>query len=226
MARRTRSHGSSTSEGTSGAHPTLTQSWPAATREAFEALLLPALDRAYATARRLTRNDADAEDLVQEAVLLAWRGFGTFEAGSNFRAWFLRILMNAFLSSKRKHRAEDSAVSLDDVPNAFVQRRAHEMVRGDEAPEGLTASDVALGTMDKLEREQVETAIDALPDDFRVAATLYFLQDQSYQDIADLLHIPIGTVRSRLHRGRALLQQRLWQIALDHGLVPRRGARA
>ena len=187
---------------------------------------MPVLDRAYATARRLTRNDADAEDLVQDAALLAYRGFGTFERGSNFRAWFLRILMNAFLSSKRKHRAEDSAVSLDEVPNAFVQRKAHELVRGAATPEGLTAADVALGAMDKLEHEQVEAAIDALPEDFRVVATLYFLQDQSYQEIADLLHIPIGTVRSRLHRGRALLQRTLWTVALDHGLVPLKGGTA
>ena len=192
----------------------------------FEALLMPVLDRAYATARRLTRNDADAEDLVQEAALLAHRGFATFERGSNFRAWFLRILMNAFLSSKRKHRAEDVAVSLDEAPNAFVQRQAHELVRREAAPEGLTGADVALTTMDRLEQEQVEAAIDALPEDFRVVAALYFLQDLPYQDIADMLHIPIGTVRSRLHRGRALLQQRLWSIAMDHGLVPLREARA
>lgn len=188
-------------------------------RQEFEALLAPILDRAYATALRLTRNAADAEDLVQEAALLAYRGFGTFERNTNFRAWFLRIVMNAFLSSRRKHRVEDSAVSLDDLPNAFIQRQAHELIKGQEPADGTTASDVARNVIGKLESEQVEAAIDALPEEFRAVATLYFIQDLPYQEIADLLHIPVGTVRSRLHRGRALLQKRLWQLALDHGLV-------
>src|SRR5580765_139753 len=107
-----------------------------ATRQEFEALLAPVLDRAYATALRLTRADADAQDLVQDAALLAYRGFATFERGTNFGAWFLRILMNAFLSARRKHRAEDTAVSLDDLPNAIIQRQSHEMVRGEAAAEG------------------------------------------------------------------------------------------
>jgi RNA polymerase sigma-70 factor (ECF subfamily) len=183
------------------------------------------LERAYATALRLTRNGADAEDLVQDAALLAYRGFGTFEKGTNFRAWFLRILMNAFLSSRRKHRVEDDAVSLDDVPNAFIQRQAHELVKADAAPAGLAGADVARAVIGGLETEQIEAAIDALPDEFRAVAALYFLQDLPYQEIASLLAIPVGTVRSRLHRGRALLQKRLWETARDHGLVPARGER-
>ena len=182
--------------------------------EEFEALLAPTLDRAWGTARRLTRNDADAEDLVQESALLAYRGFKSFERGSNFPAWFLRILMNAFLSSRRRHRALDAAESLDELPNAYVQRQAHALV-------DTGASDLARSVIGGLEQEEVEAAIDALPEEFRVVATLYFLQDQPYQVIADLLGIPVGTVRSRLHRGRSLLQKRLWEIALDHGLVPR-----
>jgi RNA polymerase sigma-70 factor (ECF subfamily) len=191
-------------------------------RAEFEALLTPVLDRAYATARRLARNAADAEDLVQDAALLAFRGFRTFERGTNFRAWFLRVLMNAFLSSRRKQRPEDLAVPLDDLPNAFVQRQAHEVVSA--APEaGGSGSDVARSVIAKLEAEQVEAAIDALPAEFREVSALYFLNDLPYQEIAAMLHIPIGTVRSRLHRGRALLQRRLWQLAEDQGLVPRGG---
>jgi len=193
---------------------------PSTAQADFEALLSPVLERAYATALRLTRNAADAEDLVQEAALLAYRGFATFERGTNFRAWFLRILMNAFLSSKRKHRLEDDAVSLDDVPNAYIQRQAHELVKADAGPPGMAAADVARGVIGALESEQVAAAIDALPEEFRTVATLYFLQDLPYQEIASLLAIPVGTVRSRLHRGRALLQKRLWETARDHGLVP------
>ena len=100
-----------------------------ASQAEFEAQLAPVLERAYATALRLTRHAADAEDLVQDAALLAFRGFANFERGTNFRAWFLRILMNAFLSGRRRHRAEDGAVSLDEVPNAFIQRQAHELVK-------------------------------------------------------------------------------------------------
>jgi len=196
---------------------------PSATQAEFEAQLAPVLERAYATALRLTRNAADAEDLVQESALLAYRGYGTFERGTNFRAWFLRILMNAFLSSRRKHRLEDDAVSLDDVPSAYIQRQAHELVKADAGPAGLAAADVARGVIGALESEQVAAAIDALPEEFRTVATLYFLQDLPYKEIASLLGIPVGTVRSRLHRGRALLQKRLWETARDHGLVPARG---
>lgn len=202
------------------AHP------PPARREEYETLLGPVLERAYATARRLTRNDADAEDLVQDAALLAYRGFDTFERGTNFRAWFLRILMNAFLSGKRKHRVEDTAVALDELPNAWMQRQAHEVVSATGAQEAGTGSDLARSVLDRLEGEQVAAAIDALPDEFRVVATLYFIQDLPYQEIADMLGIPVGTVRSRLHRGRALLQRRLWEIALDHGLAGTRKAGA
>jgi RNA polymerase sigma-70 factor (ECF subfamily) len=201
-------------------------SGPARTSESqaeFEAQLAPVLERAYATALRLTRHAADAEDLVQDAALLAFRGFATFERGTNFRAWFLRILMNAFLSGRRKHRAEDDAVSLDEVPNAFIQRQAHELVKTEAVPAGLAAADVARSVIGQLESEQVEAAIDALPEEFRTVAALYFLQDLPYQEIAAMLGIPIGTVRSRLHRGRALLQKRLWETARDHGLVPLRG---
>jgi RNA polymerase sigma-70 factor (ECF subfamily) len=191
-------------------------------REEFEAQLAPVLERAYATARRLTGNAADAEDLVQEAALLAYRGFKTFERGTNFRAWFLRVLMNAFLSSKRRHRAEDGAISLDDLPNAYIQRQAHEVVQS-AAPD-TSPSDVAKGVLGKLESEQVQAAVDALPEQFRAVAALYFMEDLPYQDIADMLHIPVGTVRSRLHRARALLQKRLWELGVDHGLVSERKA--
>ena len=197
----------------------MAQSPAAGTRDEFEALLQPVLARAYATARRLTANAADADDLVQDAALLAFKGFRTFERGTNFQAWFLRVLMNAFLSSKRRHRVEDGAVALDELPNAYIQRQAHETVKAADASPAAP-SDVAKHVVAKLESEQVERAIDALPEEFRTVAALYFIQDLPYQEIADLLGIPVGTVRSRLHRGRALLQKRLWELGVDHGLVP------
>lgn len=178
----------------------------------FEALLSPVLQRAYGVALRLTRNATDAEDLVQDAALLAFRGFRTFDRGSNFRAWFLRVLMNTFLSSLRKKRPEREAEPLDEIPNAYIQRRA---IGLKQPPD-----DVARSIIEGLETEEVQRAVDELPAEFRASAALYFVEDLSYRQIADILGIPIGTVRSRLHRGRALLQRRLWRLAQDHGLVP------
>ncbi len=190
------------------------------TREEFATLLEPALGRAYGAALHLTRNAADAEDLVQEAALLAWRGSGTFQPGTNFRAWFIRIVTNTFLSGRRKRRPEQDAVSLDDdPPNAYLQRRAHGPAAGGGAAAGLVGGDLVRAVVGKLEIAQVSAAIAELPEEFRTAASLYFLDDFSYQQIADTLGVPVGTVRSRLHRGRALLQRKLWQIAEDHGLV-------
>lgn len=189
----------------------------------FEALLAPVLERAYGVALRLTRDAADAEDLLQDAALLALRGFGTFRRGTNFRAWFLRILTNAFISGRRRHRPEDRATSLDDAPSAYFQLQAHELVgdAGDE-PAWQAGGDVVRTVLGRITAEEVAAAIAALAEEYRVVSALYFQDDLSYQEIADMVGVPIGTVRSRLHRGRALLQQRLWQLAEDQGLVPRR----
>ena len=188
--------------------------------EEFEQLLAPTLERAYGVALRLTRNPADAEDLVQDAALLAFRGFRTFQRGTNFRAWFLRILANAFISSKRRRRPEDAAVSIDEPPNAYLQRQAAALVRSGATDAALAHGDVVRTVLGRLTAEEVTAAINALPEEFRVVSTLYFLEDLPYQEIADVLQVPVGTVRSRLHRGRALLQQRLWRAAVDHGIVP------
>lgn len=190
----------------------------AATME-FEGLLAPVLERAYGVALRLTRDPTDAEDLVQDAALLAFRGFATFERGTNFKAWFLRILTNAFISARRKKRPEDEAVSLDAPPNAYMQREARRLVGESARPKYEAGGDVVREVLAKLDAEQVVAAIDALPEEFRVVSVLYFLEDQPYQEIAATLGIPVGTVRSRLHRGRALLQRRLWTTAVDAGIV-------
>jgi RNA polymerase sigma-70 factor (ECF subfamily) len=189
--------------------------------EEFTALLEPELPRAYVLAMRLTRNPADAEDLVQEASLLAYRGFGTFKRGTNFRAWLLKVLMNSWLSSRRRRRPEQAAVSLDEVPNAYLQRQAGLSSAADDGRQPWeAAADAARGVLGRMAEEEVAAAIDSLPDDFREVSVLYFLEDLPYARIAELLDIPVGTVRSRLHRGRALLQKRLWDTAVDHGIVP------
>ncbi|MGH2578379.1 MAG: sigma-70 family RNA polymerase sigma factor [Actinomycetota bacterium] len=179
----------------------------------FEALLSPILQMAYGTAVRLTRNRTEAEDLVQDAALLAYRAFGSFQRGTNFKAWFFRILTNAFYSRHRKEKHEKANLSTEDVPALYLYTKTAEAgLHGRE-------SDPASAIMDKLDTEQVSEALEALPTEYRVVATLYFIEDFSYQQIAEVLECPVGTVRSRLHRGRRLLQKALWRVAVERGIV-------
>jgi RNA polymerase sigma-70 factor (ECF subfamily) len=180
--------------------------------ETFEALIAPVLDGAYRTARRLLGDRADAEDLVQDAALRALRGFDSFEPGTNFGAWFFRILMNCFYSRHRRRRPDHDAVELDAEPLYLYRRATAAGVDPDE--------DAAAVVMDALDAEEVAAAIDALPTDYRAVATLYFVQDLSYREIAGVLGCPVGTVRSRLHRSRRMLQQALWRVAEDRGTIP------
>jgi RNA polymerase sigma-70 factor (ECF subfamily) len=178
----------------------------------FESRLTAVLDQAYGTALRLTGNAADAEDLVQDAALLAHRGFGGFRPGSNFRAWFFRILLNRFYSDYRKRRRAGPTVDLDETTDQYLYERA--------AAAGLMREpDPASALIGRLDEELIAAAMDALPEEFRAVATLYFMQDLPYQEIAEMLDVPIGTVRSRLHRARRLLQVALWQQAEERGLV-------
>lgn len=178
----------------------------------FERQLRGVLDQAYGTALRLTGSAADAEDLVQDAALLAHRGFQGFTAGSNFRAWFYRILLNRFYSNYRRQRRAGVRVDLDDTPELYLYQQA--------AASGLTPdTDTATALVDRLDIELVTRALDALPEEFRTVAMLYFMQDLSYQEIAEMLDVPIGTVRSRLHRARRMLQKALWEVAAERGIV-------
>lgn len=179
----------------------------------FESLLTPQLGAAYGMALRLSGNTADAEDLVQEAALLAFRGFKTFELGTNFKAWFFRILTNAYFGKRRREKRRPTSVDLEDVPERYLFERTAEA--------GLheRSNDPASHLVSEMDVEQVTAAIDALPEEYRVVSMLYFLEDLSYQDIAEVLDIPVGTVRSRLHRGRRMLQKALWHIAEEAGII-------
>ena len=196
----------------------MTQSNDAAAAADFKSLLEPVLEPAYRTAYHLTRNEADAEELVQEAALLAFKGFSRFKPGTNFKAWFFTILRNRFISTYRKKQREIKTVELEDAPELYMYTKSMES--------GLSAqtSEPAKYVIEQLDAEQVATALSELPMEFREAATLYFTQDMSYHDIAEVLGVPVGTVRSRLHRGRKLLQKKLWHLAEDYGLVPQPGA--
>jgi RNA polymerase sigma-70 factor, ECF subfamily len=186
---------------------------PTRVQAEFEQLLSPILQMAYGTAVRLTRNRTEAEDLVQDAALLAYRAFGSFQQGTNFKAWFFRILTNAFYSRHRKEKHEKANLSTEDVPALYLYSKTAEAgLHGRE-------SDPASAIMDQLDAEQVGEALETLPTEYRVVATLYFIEDFSYQQIAEVLECPVGTVRSRLHRGRRMLQKALWQVAVERGIV-------
>lgn len=178
----------------------------------LETLLTPILGLAYGYGLRLVRNSAEAEDLLQEAALAAVRGFGTFQQGTNFKAWFFQILTNCFYARHRRSAREGQATELDDVPELYLYERTAEI--------GLhRAPDPARQVLSRLDGDEIAAALGSLPEEYRVVSTLYFMEDFTYEQIASILGVPVGTVRSRLHRGRKLLQRRLWPIAVEHGIV-------
>jgi RNA polymerase sigma-70 factor (ECF subfamily) len=182
------------------------------TRE-FESLLGSVLEQAYGVAHHLTRSAHDAEDLVQEAALSAYRSFHQFERGTNFRAWFMRILTNAFYASYRKRQRRPQTTSLEDA------QPLHLLFASVEAGLLEHHKDPASLLVERLGEERIGEAIGNLPEEFRVVCTLYFMNDASYQEIAEMLGCPVGTVRSRLHRGRRMLQKALWTLAQECGVV-------
>jgi RNA polymerase sigma-70 factor, ECF subfamily len=179
----------------------------------FEAELVPLLDRAYGLAYSLTHDRADAEDLVQEAALLACRAFAQFKPGTNFKAWFYKILVNAFYGQLRKQRRQGETIDFESLPSLYLYGKTAELGLPNQT------DDPAAVLLARLDAESIVAALEALPEEYRVACSLYFIQDFSYEEIAQTLDVPLGTVRSRIHRGRKLLQQRLWAIAEERGIV-------
>jgi RNA polymerase sigma-70 factor (ECF subfamily) len=178
--------------------------------ERFEREALPLLGEMYAGALRLTRNAADGEDLLQETYLRAYRGFGTFREGTNLRAWLYRILTNAFINIYRKRQREPQTVPDEEVPEWYLYDRL-----GGEGAEASAETEV----LESLPDEDVQEALAALPDQFRLAVLLADVEGFSYKEIAEILDIPIGTVMSRLHRGRRALEKRLVDVMRERGLV-------
>jgi len=181
----------------------------------FETLLMESLEPAYRLALRLSGDSEDAQDLVQEAALRASRFRHTFQKGTSFKSWFYRIIVNQFYTStrRRKNTTTTSLDSLSDATDIFLFSRSAEA--------GLIAPDAdpAANVVSRMAEDDVARALAALPEEFRAVATLYFIDDLSYQEIAEILGVPIGTVRSRLHRGRHMLQKQLWRVAEELGIV-------
>jgi RNA polymerase sigma-70 factor (ECF subfamily) len=176
----------------------------------FEADALPLLPGLYSAAFRLTRNASDAEDLVQETFLRAYRGFHQFEAGTNLKAWLYRILTNTFINSYRKKQREPQTDSLDDVEDWYLYSKM--------AGQGAEPS-AETSVIESLPDEDVQDALSSLPEQFRIAVLLADVEGFSYKEIAEITGVPIGTVMSRLHRGRKALEKRLWDVVRERGLV-------
>ncbi len=181
-----------------------------ALKDRFERDVVPLLSGMYSAALRMTRNPADAEDLVQETFLRAYRGFAGFQEGTNLKAWLYRILTNTFINSYRKKQREPKTVPDDNVEDWYLYDRL--AAQSSEA----SAETTVLETMPD---EDVKAALDALPEAFRMAVLLADVEGFSYKEIAGILDVPIGTVMSRLHRGRRALEKALWQKTRERGLV-------
>jgi RNA polymerase sigma-70 factor (ECF subfamily) len=179
-------------------------------KERFERDVVPLLPSLYSAALRMTRNPADAEDLVQETTLRAYRGFAGFEEGTNLKAWLYRILTNTFINSYRKKQREPQTVPDDNVEDWYLYDRL--AAQNSESSAETTV-------LESMPDEDVKAALDALPEGYRMAVLLADVEGFSYREIADILEIPIGTVMSRLHRGRRALEKALWEKARGRGLV-------
>jgi RNA polymerase sigma-70 factor (ECF subfamily) len=167
----------------------------------------------FATALRMTRNKADAEDLVQETFLKGWRAFDSYQQGTNLRAWLFRIMTNTFINKYNSQQRRPQETELDEVEELFLFRR---MGAFDQSKMSQSAEDQML---ELFTDDEVKNAIEELPETFRIPVLLSDVEGFSYKEIAEMLEVPIGTVMSRLHRGRKAMQKMLYEYAKERGLV-------
>ena len=167
----------------------------------------------FATALRMTRNRADAEDLVQETFLKGWRAFDSYQQGTNLRAWLFRIMTNTFINKYNSQQRRPQETELDEVEELFLFRR---MGAFDQSKMSQSAEDQML---ELFTDDEVKNAIESLPETFRIPVLLSDVEGFSYKEIAEMLEVPIGTVMSRLHRGRKAMQKMLYEYAKERGVV-------
>jgi RNA polymerase sigma-70 factor (ECF subfamily) len=179
-------------------------------RDLFEAQAMPFIDQLYAAAMRMTRNPSDAQDLVQETFVKAFASFKQFEQGTNLKAWLYRILTNTFINTYRKKQREPYQGTIDDLEDW--------QLGGAESTTATSSRSAEAEAIDHLPDSAVKDALQSIPEDFRLAVYFADVEGFSYQEIAEIMKTPIGTVMSRLHRGRRLLRDLLAGYALERGL--------
>ncbi|MCI0406758.1 MAG: sigma-70 family RNA polymerase sigma factor [candidate division Zixibacteria bacterium] len=178
----------------------------------FEQLAMPHTDALLRTALRMTRNSSDAEDLVQETYLKAYRFFDRFERGTNIRAWLFKIMTNLFINAYRDKAKRPEETSFDEMEEFSLYSK---LVEGGQKDGTNPEKEL----FDKLYGDEVQKALGRLPEEFRMVVLLNFVEGFSYQEIAEISGIELGTVKSRLHRGRKLLQKSLWEFAKKSGFA-------
>jgi len=181
----------------------------------FETEALAFLDALYRTGLRMTRSEAEAEDLVQETYIKAFRHRDQFTPGTNLKAWLFRILTNTFINQYRRKASRPETTELDDVDESILYRHMRDVSPGASSPDPEAA------LIDSTLSSEVKEALESLPEKFRTTVLLD-VEGFSYKEIAKMLDIPIGTVMSRLHRGRKYLQKQLYDVARDRGIVAAR----
>jgi RNA polymerase sigma-70 factor (ECF subfamily) len=167
----------------------------------------------FSTALRMTRNRSDAEDLVQETFVKAWRSFHTFQTGTNLRAWLFRIMTNTYINKYNAQQRRPTETELDEVEELFLYKRLGSI---DQSKLSSSAEDQMF---DLFTDDEVKNALEELPEVFLLPVLMSDVEGFSYKEIAEILEIPLGTVMSRLHRGRKLMQKMLYQYAVDRGLI-------
>lgn len=185
---------------------------PDEVKQEFQEVALPHADSLYNFAFRMTHNRRDAEDLVQDTFMRAFRFFHRFETGTNIRAWLFRILKNTYINNYRKVQRTPDQVDWAQVEDFYDSVTPDDLRKRHKNPEELL--------LEKSVDGRVEEAVADLPPEYRVVVLLNFMEDMSYREIAEILEIPMGTVMSRLHRGRKILQQKLRDYAVSTNLLP------
>lgn len=184
-----------------------------ADKKTFAEDAMPFAPQLLGTALRMTRNRADAEDLVQDTMLKAFKSYESFQTGTNLRAWLFRILTNTFINSYNSKKVRPKEEELGDLPDLALYRHIEQM---NDKLKGRSAEDTVF---DLFTDDEVRTALEDLPETYLFPILLADIQEFSYQEIADILDVPIGTVMSRLHRGRRALQKALVAFATERGLI-------
>jgi RNA polymerase sigma-70 factor (ECF subfamily) len=181
-------------------------------RRLFEEQALVFMDQLYAAALRMTRNPADAGDLVQETYVKAYAAFASYQQGTNLKAWLYRILTNTFINTYRKNQRGPYQGTIDDLED-------WQLGGAESLTQGRTTRSAEAEAIDHLPDSDVKAALQAIPEDFRLAVYLADVEGFSYQEIADIMKTPVGTVMSRLHRGRRLLRDLLADYARERGII-------